>query len=632
MTTCEITLPKSAPALVREAGEGRWRAAVALGLVGLAHLPWLAAQGRLLWSYPHYQFVPFVPLGAAALAVRDSRRLGPLTPGDRRWSVGLLAASLLLMALAAMLWSPLFGTLAALTTLLALAQSWGGARLVRAMLPAWVFLWVAVRPPLGLDFDLIFALQSVATRWSSRVLDLLGVFHVAAGHVIELADRRLFIDEACSGIHSLFVAMTATLFYVLWVRRGWLSSLLLFAAAAAWVMVGNVFRIVTTTVLWSCWGININSGWKHELFGLLVLVVTVGLILSTDLLLQTVLGAVRRVWSEQLAWRSRQASNALRLRFAGKGARSGVGWMVPGGGGLGTPAAPVRADRPGEPTRWPPTRGVWLASWPVLAAFGLIGAGQLGVAAREVLYAAPALEALFAAPAMERSLASLKADDVPESVGPYQRAGFTVERTGTPGIRGEYSRQWTYRSPRATAVVSADYPFVGWHELTDCYRGQGWIVEGRTVEAGGADQAGPRVAATMVKPLEWHGLLVFALDDERGEALSPPSYLGWRAVLRERLSFGHMRLLGGQPSGRSRGGTVAGYQIQVLWYSGDPPTPADEGQVRELFEQARAAFRRAVSGRRCAAGPARRADRRSLSPNHDCGAGCMGGPDPRPAV
>ncbi len=587
MTTCEITVPESPAALVGEAGEHRWRAAVALGLVGLAHLPWLAAQGRLLWSYPHYQFVPFVPLGAAALAVRDSRRLGPLTPGDRRWSVGLLAASLLLMALAAVLWSPLCGTLAALTTLLALAQSWGGARLVRAMLPAWVFLWVAVRPPLGLDLDLIFALQSVATRCSSRVLDLLGVFHVAAGHVIELADRRLLVEEACSGIYSLFVALTATLFYVLWVRRGWLTSLLLFAAAAAWVMVDNVFRIVTTTVLWSRWGVDINSGWKHELFGLLVLVVTVGLILSTDHLLQTVLGAVRRVWSERLAWRSRQAWNALRLRFAGKGARSGVGGTAPGGAGPGTPAAPLRADRPGEPTRWPATRSVWLTSWPVLAVFGLIGTGQLAVVARGALYAAPALE---------RSLESLKAGDLPQRIGPYQREGFAVERTGTPGTMAEYSRVWTYRSPRATAVVSADYPYVGWHEVTDCYRGQGWIVEGRTVEPGEADQGGPRVAATMVKPLERYGLLVFAFDDERGEPVSPPSYRGWSAILRERLSFGYMRLPGGRPTGRSRGGTVPGYQVQVLWSSEDLPTSADEGQAREMFEQARAALRRAVSG------------------------------------
>jgi len=627
MTTCEITVPESPPALVREAGERRWRAAVALGLVGLAHLPCLAVQGRILWSYPHYQFVPFVPLGAAALAVRDSRRLGPLNPGDRRWSGGLLAASLLLLALAAVLWSPWCGTLAALTTLLALAQGWGGARLVRAMLPAWVFLWVVVRPPLGLDLDLIFALQSVATRWSSRVLDLLGVFHVAAGHVIELADRRLLVEEACSGIYSLFVTLTATMFYVLWVRRGWLSSLLLFAAAAAWVMAGNVFRIVATTVLWSRWGGDMNSGWQHELFGLLVLVVIVGLILGTDHLLQTVLGAVRRVWSERLAWWFRQSWGTLRSRFARGDARSGDGRTAPGlgGGGPSTRAARGEAADPGEPTCWPATRRVWLASWPVLAVFGLIDAGQLAVAPR----GAP----LYTAPALARSLASLKADDLPERVGPYQRAGFAVELTGSPGIRGEYSRQWTYRSPpRATVFVSACYPFLGWHEVTDCYRGQGWILQGRTVEAGGEDQAGPRVAATMVKPLECYGLLVFAFDNEQGEPLSPPSYCGWRAGLRERLSFGYMRLLGGQPSGRSRGGTVPGYQIQVFWDSEDPLTPADERHVREMFEQARAAFRRAVSGSAASAGPARRADRRSLSPNHDCGVGCMGGPDPRPAV
>jgi hypothetical protein len=32
------------------------------------------------------------------------------------------------------------------------------------------------------------------------------------------------------------------------------------------------------------------------------------------------------------------------------------------------------------------------------------------------------------------------------------------------------------------------------------------------------------------------------------------------------------------------------------WASEDPPTPADQGQVRALFEQARTAFRRAVPG------------------------------------
>jgi exosortase/archaeosortase family protein len=478
------------------------------------------------------------------------------------------------------------------------------------MLPAWAFLWVAVRPPMGLDTDLIFALQSVATWWSSCVLDLLGVFHVAAGHVIEVVDRRLLVEEACSGIYSLFVGLTATLFYVLWVRRGWLSSLLLFAAATAWVMVGNVVRIVTTAGLWSRWGVDFNSGWKHELFGLLILVLTVGLILSTDRLLQTVLGGVRRVWSERFARWFRQSWDILRFRFARGGAGSVDERTSPrmGGGGPGARAARGEADGPGEPTRWPPARKVWLASWPAMAVFGLLGLWQLTVAARGALHAAPAL-GWNLAPTLERTFASLKADDLPDRVGPYRREGFAVERNAVPGIMAEHARVWIYRSPRATATVSASYPFEGWHEVTECYSGQGWIIGEREVEAGEAEGAGPRVAAGMEKPLDRIGLLVFALGDERSEPLSPPPR-GRRAVLRERWSSGLARLLVGQPSGASGAGSGPSYQVQVLWESEEPPTPADQVQVRELFERARAACRRHNPGIARSGGPIR--ERRGL--------------------
>src|SRR5262249_44356762 len=159
-------------------------------------------------------------------------------------------------------------------------------------------------------------------------------------------ERRLFVEEACSGIYSLFVGLTATLFYVLWVRRGWLMSLLLFGAAIAWVMVCNVVRIVTTAVLWYRWGLDINSGWKHEVFGLLIVVLPVGLIFSTDCLFESMFGAVRRFWSEQVAWRCGAAWQAIRLRFARKGARPGNGSTAIGGGGLGNRAASARPDRP----------------------------------------------------------------------------------------------------------------------------------------------------------------------------------------------------------------------------------------------------------------------------------------------
>jgi hypothetical protein len=51
-------------------------------------------------------------------------------------------------------------------------------------------------------------------------------------------------------------------------------------------------------------------------------------------------------------------------------------------------------------------------------------------------------------------------------------------------------------------------------------------------------------------------------------------------------------LLGGQSSSASSAGSGPSYQIQVLWDSEEFPTPADQDQVRELFEMARAACRR----------------------------------------
>ena len=46
---------------------------------------------------------------------------------------------------------------------------------------------------------------------------------------------------------------------------------------------------------------------------------------------------------------------------------------------------------------------------------------------------------------------------------------------------GEYSRVWTYRGPGRVDMISLDYEFIDWHELTDCYRGQGWKLMSREV-------------------------------------------------------------------------------------------------------------------------------------------------------
>ena len=136
----------------------------------------------------------------------------------------------------------------------ALLYAVGGARLFRAALPAWLLLWLIIPPPFELDRQLILWLQSLTTRWASAVLDFLGQYHVLAGNVVEIGGRRLFVEEACSGVNSLFSAAACTLFFVFLVRRPPLHAALLLAASVGWVLAANVVRVAGIAYVLARWG------------------------------------------------------------------------------------------------------------------------------------------------------------------------------------------------------------------------------------------------------------------------------------------------------------------------------------------------------------------------------------------
>jgi exosortase/archaeosortase family protein len=76
---------------------------------------------------------------------------------------------------------------------------------------------------------------------------------VPSGSAIEVDGKLLIIEQACSGIHSLFSVLACTVFYVFWNHYSWLRAAFVITAAAAWVLLGNVARIATVA-----WG---STGW-----------------------------------------------------------------------------------------------------------------------------------------------------------------------------------------------------------------------------------------------------------------------------------------------------------------------------------------------------------------------------------
>src|SRR5262249_50744106 len=105
----------------------------------------------------------------------------------------------------------------------------------------------------------------------------------------------------------------------------------------------------------------------------------------------------------------------------------------------------------------------WLCSRVVAGAFGVLLAAHL------FLYGLP-----HSAAGVSEDYAELPAkltdDTLPKDLDGWTLDKATSEQRNPGSAYGEFSRTWNYRTATGTAVFSLDYPFTGYHELTECYR------------------------------------------------------------------------------------------------------------------------------------------------------------------
>jgi exosortase len=506
--------------------------AIAAGCLALAHLPLLVAHAQQIWLRPHYQFFPLVLVGAVVLLVVRVRHLGELTPAAAGHAALCFAAAGAVLAAAELLHSSWLGAVSAVLSSGAALFAAGGGRLLRAGAPALLLLCVAIPPPLELDRTLILALQSWTARWGSRVLDLLGVYHVLAGHVVETGGRRFFVEEACSGVNSLFSVFGCTLFFVFFHRRRPAHAALLLAAAVAWVLAANVARVVGVVYLGTVHGIDLADGWRHDALGYALLVVVLLLVVSTDQL----------------------------LLF------------------LTAPAAGGDAERAEEPaaapTRWagPAPHLAWL----VTAAFCALLACHLA------LYGAGDLGGRPAASAGGLNPDELEAAALPERVGRWERRDFAATRRNPGSEFGEFSSAWVYQFGARRATVSLDYPFPSWHDLTRCYTSQGWVIDDEAVHAAPEGY----VEVKLTKPAYRSGYLLFAEFDRGGTTLEPRRGGPLLSLYRHDSA---LQRLWGRAAGAAPPSDLPGpvLQLQLFVETHSALSADEEAEARAFFARAR---------------------------------------------
>lgn len=524
---------------------------VAAAVLALAHLPLLIAHGKSLWQREHYQLFPLVLVFAGILAVPayKSAITSPATSRERRIGFMLLGLNWLMLAVAVVLDSPNLGALAFWVLLGATAIGTGGWRALRAALPALIYLLLIIPPPLNLDGRLVTFLQTYTSKISSRVLDLMGVFHALNGVIVEVGDKKYEIERACSGISSLLSVLACSIFYVFWVKAHWVRGILLVLASVFWVLINNIVRVVAIVFFDTQFGIDLSKDeppfFLHTMLGIVLFALTLGLIASTDRL----------------------------LLFLG----STVKW------GSGKP----KFEGAVRPSGVAPFSMTWAGFVPVAIAYGLLIVFQIG-------------DRSFGSSTVPESkivagFNNFTADTMPGEIAGWQRmttpsSFISSDRADLFDVHGAHSRAWRFQRGNLWGMVSFDYPFPYWHDLRICYTMTGWSVEeGAQFRLPLSDGAGEIecFTARLSRPVERNAYLWFGEFDLNGRPVEPddPGKLSYRFVHRfDALKDRFGRLFGKSVEAEARAFQVL--QVQLLTETYGLLNDAERQEFQKFFAAA----------------------------------------------
>ena len=570
---------------------------VSLGLAALGFAPLLGLFFIASWDRPAYQFFPLALAGAAALAWRalslaqpkaDDRRsmidggrskLGgtegsqssailhppssilasaPGAPSSILSPLPLLFAASFLAANA--LWSPWLGFVAFLLGLATLLWSLGGKPLLKACVPAFLILLTILPPPLNGDVTLTVWLRTVAVHTSSVLLDWMQVTHAQDGNTLLLPGKTLLVEEACSGINSFILCNALCLFWGLWQRRSPWWFVFALPATSLFVVQGNIIRITAGAAAYYFRHWDLLSGRPHEILGLVLLI-----------------GYCLLIWSFDQC--------LLFLTSSRHSKPSGLAAPKPSVGGA--PLAPVAASResaalsPPEPTNQkieggrskiegtevaPPSSIIHppssiLSPSTLALALAVVGisvfAAHLFLGGHHGLVKLPSLSSV-----RELSLS------LPDSLAGWQR---TSSNSGDPSWAqtwGFRSANWQFQRNGLTATVAADYPLDGFHDVKNCYIGNGWQVlaeKEAILPPGGEDLHAIRLE--LQRSLQY-AVVLHSVINREGQWLSAPLTVTSRFQA-------------------DLGPPQKGYRVQIISVGYAPISPAAEADCQALFLQAR---------------------------------------------
>lgn len=412
-------------------------------LTALATIPFLIPYFFAAVNQEHFQYIPLVLVAVLGLAYL--RHDGITTTPKKGFELTMLWTGFAFLLIGAFLHSSWVGAIAVVfltISFLSCLKQNDLSSLVYLAAPMLLF----IRLPQQRTYGLIVRLQTITTDLSSVVLDFLGVPNFVQGNTISLVGKELFVDEACSGVRSLFTLMFFAMVLLVYRKRSlWLMPLML-AIGVVLAVFGNMVRVTTIALAEAWFGYDLATGIQHDLLGHTTLVLSLLLMLSADRLVETIFHSISNEGEEQnpliTTWnyffKDSGSASSFRGRVENRLADSSDMLAPPLKAFIGLSLA--------------------FAFWMVIAKARDYQAWPRLFAEEELLF--------------EPSKNFLDSSSLP-----VETVSHEVHRNGsiaTDERLGKNADVYMCNLSGRPGQFVISQPYVGWHELTTCYEALGW--------------------------------------------------------------------------------------------------------------------------------------------------------------
>jgi exosortase len=238
----------------------------------------LVDDWRVDQNYSHGFLIPVI----SAYAIWSDRGRIFSTPTAPRILLGFSSTLIaMVMLFAGIAGSELFiSRISMILSIGALVVYFFGTEWLRRLAFPIGLLFFAIPVPNIVFNQIAFPMQLMASDYATRVIRLFGVPALREGNVIELAQMKLQVVEACSGIRSLMTLVALAVVYAYFTERRWPRRAALVIAVIPIAIAANAARVAGTGVMAHAWGMQAAEGFLHGFSGWLVFVVAVLLLLA----------------------------------------------------------------------------------------------------------------------------------------------------------------------------------------------------------------------------------------------------------------------------------------------------------------------------------------------------------------